>query len=249
MKTIKAGGHKLEIYDSIDELPVKRFHKFNKYMLVDSNIGSDLNDITASVQRIEAFVVKNDAKNALQGLANLRESLFLIAQEKNIRHLSFMPLIKSIDGQPVTDISDENLERLLAMFKNEKVNWFIRLIESVKKKIEDELGVYFPGRFDDSAIKNYYERVLKRARLQLAQIVEGQDNSKSIQQIDDYLLMLVKPKIFHGSKNAEVLYDKQFEEMCVYLKDQSGFIVDDKTTVVEFYTAFEYVKEKNRPRK
>ena len=44
MKDIKIGKHKLKIYDSIEELPIVRHHKFNKLMLIDAHIGSELSD-------------------------------------------------------------------------------------------------------------------------------------------------------------------------------------------------------------
>ena len=134
MKTIKVGKRSVEIYDSIDELPIKRYHKFNKYMLVDSGIGSDLNDINDHISKILRYIDKSDKKNAKTQLENMRQSLYLISQETNIRHLSFMVLIKSIDGKEVYDISDKNLKRLLKQFENESKGFLNRLIESVKKK-------------------------------------------------------------------------------------------------------------------
>ena len=47
MKTAKVNGHTVEIFDSIDELNIRRFQKYNKYMLIDSGVGSDLQDIIA----------------------------------------------------------------------------------------------------------------------------------------------------------------------------------------------------------
>ena len=43
MVTIKIGTHDVEMYDSIDELPIIRFHKYQKLLLVDSGIGADIN--------------------------------------------------------------------------------------------------------------------------------------------------------------------------------------------------------------
>ena len=49
MKKVKLGGHKVEIYDSIDELPMVRFHKYSKMLMVDAGVGSDINDFDAFV--------------------------------------------------------------------------------------------------------------------------------------------------------------------------------------------------------
>ena len=49
MKREVINNHIVILYDSIDELPIIRFHKYNKYMLIDSGIGSDLNDINVHI--------------------------------------------------------------------------------------------------------------------------------------------------------------------------------------------------------
>lgn len=134
MKTIQAGGHKIEIYDAIDELPIKRFHKFNKYLLVDAGVGSDLNDINEKIGRISIYVEKQDKVNARIELDNLRQALYLTAQETNLKHLAFMVLIKSVDGKEVTDLSDEGVRNLQKYFEEQPLNIFTRLLQSVKKK-------------------------------------------------------------------------------------------------------------------
>ena len=99
MRTIKIGRKTVEFYDAIDELPIRRYHKFNKYMLVDSGIGSDLNDINSHIAKVSRYISKKDEKNALAQLENLRTSLYMIAEETNVRHLSFAILVKSINEE------------------------------------------------------------------------------------------------------------------------------------------------------
>ena len=65
MRTTQIGKHKVEVYDSIDALPVLRFHAFNKMMLVDSGIGSDLNDWDAHAERVIRFIMSDDKDASL----------------------------------------------------------------------------------------------------------------------------------------------------------------------------------------
>ena len=246
MKIIEVKGKQIEIYDSIDELPIKRFHKFNKYMLVDSGIGSDLNDINEHIVKISRYIDKLDKVNAKVELENLRQSLYLISEGVNVKHLSFMPLIKSINGKEVTDISDEGMKKLLNYFETLELNFFNRLIQSVKKKIEDELDIYFPGRFDDSPVKEYYDKLKHRTLLELDEIIRKKDNSDLIEKVDYYLLSLAKPKVFSGKESAEIKFDKQFEEMCLFLIKELSMNMDN-TTVLQFYNAFDYFKKINKP--
>jgi hypothetical protein len=44
MKEVELAGHKVVLFDSIDELPIARFHKYNRYLLVDAGVGSEISD-------------------------------------------------------------------------------------------------------------------------------------------------------------------------------------------------------------
>ena len=59
MKTLKLAGKTIEVYDDIENLPVTRFHKYNKMLLVDAGIGSDIADFDRHISRIAAFLAKN----------------------------------------------------------------------------------------------------------------------------------------------------------------------------------------------
>jgi hypothetical protein len=245
MLNTKIGNKNVEVYDSIDLLPIKRFHKFNKYLLIDAGIGSDINDINDHVYKIMRLIDLGDKENSKKQLENLRQSLYLITQETNIKHLSFMVLIKSIDGKPVTDISDTGMKKLLSQFNEQPKKHLDELIEFVKKKIDEELNLYFPGNFDDIAIKEYYDRLRQKILLQLDGLIRGTDNSFKIDKIDEYLLNLAKPKTFSGKDSIEIKYEKQFEEMCLYLKKELNLEAESSTTL-QFYNAFEYLKKINK---
>ncbi len=247
MKTVQIGKRKLEIYDSIDELPIKRFHKFNKYILVDSGVGSDISDIYEHINRVKAYVNKDDKENAIKQLNNLTQCLYMVSQETNIKHLSFMVLIKSIDGKEIYDISDENLKRLLKMFGNEPTSFLNKLYDFVKKKIDSELILYFPSQFDDPSVKDYYDRMRLRTLLKLDVILRGNDNALKIQEIDDFLLTLAKPGIFSGKDSTEIQYEKQFEEMCLFLSKELS-VNSAEMTVLQFYNSFNYIK-RNKPKR
>lgn len=244
MQTIKLGRHTLELYDSIDELPIKRFHKFNKYMLVDAGIGSDLNDINDHIAKTLRYIDldKNKAKTELE---NLKQSLFLVAEERSIKHLSFCVLISKIDGKPLYDIGDENLERVLAKLADVPTNKLERLLASVKKKIEAELSLYFPGQFDSSTNKEQYDRIRRKALLVLGTLLRKEDNAEELEKLDDEILMEVAPQVFTGKGSVELSYQKNFEEMCIILKKEVGQDVEGMTAL-QFYTAFNFLKKQNK---
>lgn len=245
MKTIKLGKHTIEIYDSIDSLPVTRFHKYNKMLLVDAGVGSDLVDFDSHIERAIRFC-KTKPDLAATELENLRQNVYFIQSELSPKHLAFCVLIKSIDGKECDDISDEALKKLHETISDVTHSELTTELESVKKKIDEELNTYFPKVFDDSTVKEYYDQLRRRTMAMLDAIITGEDKQSEIEEITNLLLTFAKPSIFFGPDSLEIQYDKQFESMCLMLSQKLN--VKPKTfTVLEYYNAFEYLKEQAKP--
>ena len=114
--------------------------------------------------------------------------------------------------------------------------------------MDHELSMYFPGKFDDAATKEYFDQLKRHTLLRLENIISGKDIKQACKDIEVRLAMLTKPRIFSGKKSAEIAYDKQFEEMCLILSQ--NLQVDTKSmTVLQFYNAFEYLKKDMKRRK
>jgi hypothetical protein len=249
MNTIFIGKNKtpVEVYDSIDELPIKRFRRFNKYILLAAGVGGDLEDINFHIEKVQSYINNEDLRNASKQLENFRLSLYLVSQETNFKHLSFMPFVKSIDGKEVTDISDDNFKRIFEQFQEEPKGIMDRLVDSFKKKLESELALFFPGQFDSLQEKEFFDKLHQKGMLMLETLKNGKDNTAQLKKLDNYLLSLADPKCFSGKESVEIEHDKQFEDMCIFLKKELSFEVTDKTSTFEFYNAFEYLK-KNTPK-
>ena len=57
MKTLKLAGKTIEVYDDIENLPVTRFHKYNKMLLVDAGIGSDIADFDKHISLLQSLKI------------------------------------------------------------------------------------------------------------------------------------------------------------------------------------------------
>lgn len=241
MRKVVVQNRRLELYDSIDEMPIINFQKFNKYLLIDSGIGSDVEDIDRHILKI-AKLIKADPTKAMQELQNMRQNIYMVASEISPKHLAFTALIHSIDGKRVFDYSDENLKSILSGLQQVKRTWLIDLVLELKKKVNSELEAYFPNEFIDVKEKEAYDKLKHRTLLVLEGIKNGTDNSQDIEAIDLSLLSLHKPKSFIGSDSAEVKYDKQFETTCLAIAQETG--LDAKTmTVLQFYSSVEHLKQ------
>lgn len=237
----KVNKHTVEIYDSIDELPIQRFQKYNKFLLIDSGVGSDLQDVLNHIDRAKIYIQSNPAM-AMTELENMRQSIYLVKDELSPKYMAFAVLVKKIDGEEMNDMSDAGLKKVLEILSEAKKGWLDGVLNSVKKKIDRELSLYFPGKFDDANQKEYFDNLREHTKLRLEEIISGENMEESCKAIETRLALLSKPRIFWGAKSVEIDYDKQFEEMCLILSH--NLQVNPYTmTVLQFYNAFDYLKK------
>lgn len=241
MRTINIKNKILKVYDSIDEMPIVNFQKYNKYLLIDSGIGSSVDDIDAHISKIARFI-KVDKDKAIQELQNMRTNLIMISSGISPKYLAFASLIHSIDGKKVDDLSDENLSSILSSLKTVKHSWLVSLVQSVKKKIDTELEMYFPDNFVNPKEKEAYDKLKLRTMLVLEGLIYDKNNAESIEHIDTFMLSLHKPNSFDGAKSIEIKYDKQFETACICISQKTGLVAKDMT-VLQFYSAVDSIKK------
>ena len=244
MRKITIAGKEVELYDSIDDMPIKRFHRYNKYLIVDSGVGADISNADNHIERAMRFIKQNPT-HALQELENLRQCLYLVQQEISPKHWAFAVLVKSIDGKEQDDISDEGLKKVIETLGGTTISETDHIMDSVKKKIDEELATYFPTLFDDADVKEYYGDLRHRTLLLLDEIISGKSNKEEIDKITAMLITFTKPQIFWGKESVEVQYDKQFENMCLLLSQKVN-ISPKIMTVLEYYNAFMFLKEQQK---
>lgn len=136
MKQMLINKKTICVYDSIDEMPIANFQKYNKYLMIDSGIGSDVDDIDAHITKIAKYIKSKDEKKALLELQNMRQSMYMVNSEISPKYLAFAALIHSIDGKEVTDLSDDGLKALLEEIKHIKHSKVIEFLFWLKKKLQ-----------------------------------------------------------------------------------------------------------------
>ena len=241
MKSLLINKKIVRVYDSIDEMPIINFQKYNKYLLIDSGIGSDADDIDAHIVKIAKFIKANNNKKALQELQNMRQNMYMVNNEISPKYLAFAALIHSIDGKEVNDLSDDGLKKLLQDLKDIKHSKVIDFLLWLKKKVTSELETYFPSDFVNPKEKEAYDKLKNRTLLVLDSIINGTDNTEQIELIDTMMLNMHTPKVFIGSESVEVKYDKQFESTCLLIAQKTNMDAR-KMTVLQFYNAIDNIK-------
>lgn len=246
MREEKINGHTFSFYDNISELPISRFHAYSRYMLVASGVGDTLEDIDNHIGKI-IRLLQVDVKKAHQELLNLRQNLFMVQNELDIRYKGFLFLTSSVNGEKWEDFSDAGIEKLYKMVWGEQVGRMNETMAGIVGAIDDGLSRYFPGFFADSGDKNMTELLRKRALLRVDEVVNGKDHKEELEQLDGDIFRYYTPKDFENDK-AVVEYDKNFEEMCLFLSKEFGGEVKNRS-VMEFYTAYKVLDEQNRKTK
>ena len=241
MKSLLINKKIVQVYDSIDEMPIVNFQKYNKYLLIDSGIGSDADDIDAHIVKIAKFIKANNNKKALQELQNMRQNMYMVNNEISPKYLAFAALIHNIDGKEVNDLSDDGLKKLLKDLKDIKHSKVIDFLLWLKKKVTSELETYFPGDFVILKEKEAYDKLKNRTLLILDSIINDTDNTEQIELIDTMMLNMHTPKVFIGSESVEVKYDKQFESTCLLIAQKTNMDAR-KMTVLQFYNAIDNIK-------
>jgi hypothetical protein len=117
--TINVGDnqHTLTFFKSINELPIKRFQLIQRYALIDSGIGSTLNDVIRHFSRLDQFIEVKDYESIVAERENLLMNYQFMLTNQYIKSYVFASLIKSIDGVNV-DITDDNIDDYVQMLEN-----------------------------------------------------------------------------------------------------------------------------------
>ena len=184
------------------------------------------------------------ADKAIKELNNLRQCVWFIQTEMSLQNLAFACLVKSIDGKPCDDLSDEGLRKICDTFKDVPISSVTSLFGEVKKKIDSELMIYFPSLFNDSSVKEYFDLLKKRTLAVLEKLSKGEDpDSKEIDKLTTALITYSNPQVFSGSESQEIQFERQFENLCLAMSENLHVRPKD-FTVLEFYNAFDFVTQR-----
>lgn len=243
MKEVKIGKHDIVMYDSIEELPMRRFHWFNKMLLIDSGIGSDLSAFDQHLVKARSFILAKKHEQALTELDNLRQNYYFVMEGISPKFMAFSALVVKIDGEEYNELSDDALKKVIEKISDAPMTALNQTFEEVKKKIDEDLHLYFPQVFDDAVVKEYYDLLKKRTIAELDKIIKGDEDDEIQQRLEQITLKLItfiNPSAFSGSESLEIQYERNFDKMCHVIAHYLN--TNPKNyTVTEFYTAYEYV--------
>lgn len=134
MKTIVLSGKVVEMYDAISDLPVDRYHVYNKMLLIDSGIGSDLSDFDTHTERLRVYIQGGNREDAIKELNNLRQNVYMVQSGISPKMLAFAALVGKINGNECRDLSVEGLKKVVEEISGAAYDVVARELDDVKKK-------------------------------------------------------------------------------------------------------------------
>lgn len=127
-------GNYLELYDSIDEMPITSYMNYNRYALIDSGIGSDLDSVVGHTSTIRRYIAKGDEKNARLSLNNLDQNLRFIVSNISPKMNAFAAVIKTLNGKNIDNLDSQEIIRILGD-KGLTIGKVKAFLTSLKKKL------------------------------------------------------------------------------------------------------------------
>lgn len=249
----KFKNHEIEIYDSIQNLPVLRFQKFNKYQMIASEIGNDFADYDKRTEKALAFLHKNMVQEAIQELNNRRQTVFNAYNEFTPIGKSFAVLIKRIDKTVYDMYAPDDLDAIIKHLNDIGFDYETSMnkLREVKKKIETELLVYYPNFFPKNTDQNKSYLRVSRVNAMLDMIINNDDSySDRVFEIEKEILEDDKPNIWNvwQENNMERVLEVDFQKFGISVIELSGQNLTEITTFT-FYATVEHLKEKFKKNK
>ena len=81
-------NHRVELFESVEDLPMIRFQKYSKYVLIDSGVGNTYEDVLKKIAKVNGYIETKDFESAKGDLKNMALSVSLVFSEMNLKSLA-----------------------------------------------------------------------------------------------------------------------------------------------------------------
>lgn len=129
MITITAGDTVLKVYDSIKEIPIKRYKLMQQYLLQEAGIGSSISDIDYHLSKTIQFLQSEKNAEAVEELTNYRYNVFALLNGLSFKSKACaclvsnyevdecMPVIESLTEGELSEVWDRVKKNLIQSLK------------------------------------------------------------------------------------------------------------------------------------
>jgi len=145
MITFKKKKTIILFYDSIEEMPHRRYMKFNKEMMRANEVGNTMVDVIKRIDRAMGFIQAKESDKATKELSNARMAYSYSQAELEPRGLALAAMVKSVNGVESKDITTSGLQHTLTILQNIGMTKkeLDSNADSIKKKLNKSSGYSF----------------------------------------------------------------------------------------------------------
>lgn len=237
---IKSKGNKIDLFDSIESAPMKRYVKYQYYALLDSGIGSDMASVDQHYTTILKYGLLGEKDKLQKEIDLARQNISFVLNGVSPKLLSLAVLVKSVNGKECNDLTEDGLKEVCKKLENISYSHIEATLEDLKKKFDSEMEKYFPKKVNTSHIKDYFTLMQKRALIEI-DILLGKQLQEELKKIEDEMFDMYEPQVFHGENGVEVSNTKNYKDACTMIKQNTGKDTEDMT-VIDFYQTLDYLE-------
>lgn len=141
----------VEFYDSIEEMPHRRYMKFNKEMMRQNEVGNEMTDVLKRINRAMSFISADSSDKAFKELSNAKMAFNYANAQLQPKGLALATMVKKINGIKQNDLTSDGLRNVLEILQNLGItkNEVDTLTDSIKKKLNKNLKSSFLTNLKD----------------------------------------------------------------------------------------------------
>jgi len=137
MREYKNKKHIVLFYDSEQDLPIRQYQKFNKNLMISSEVGNTITDFDQRETKINKFLKAGLAKEALQEQQNKRQCFYNAIQEYSPSNIATAYLVYSINGRCYTKKDEQGIKQILD--KLDEIGFSERASKEVNREVKKKL--------------------------------------------------------------------------------------------------------------
>ncbi len=242
----------IKYYSSAKECPMDRYTELQKWLVIESGIGSNIESINARYLRLRAFIEEGRYADALIENENAFKATISALEGVSYISMAFACLVAAVGGETCDDITESGLQTTVQKIIKSGITYqeLSDVVDEVKKKIQDELNQYYPNILNTTDNLIYVSR-MKGYILSVADCYANLDPSEedkeTLKHQYNWFLVDGGAKNFRGDsdENIVVLIDKNFINACSEMED-NGSINPHKYTVIQFYGKWDYLSKQDK---
>lgn len=240
-------GVKITFYASAKECPIDRYIEFQKYLIIESGIGSSISDVSLRYSKIKAFIEEGKLQDALIENENAFKCVNSALNGVSYMSIAFACLVATMGGEICEDLTEEGLQLVAEKIKTCGLTQqnLEDSIEDVKKKINDELNSFYSDNQINIDLLDYLSKI-KKYILVVAESYSNlePENLDDVKHAYNWFLTDGGSKNFRvdDKENCVIQIEKQFHSLCSVM-EQNNVVNPEKCTVLQFYGKIYYINK------